>query len=101
MECCLYRLTNAVTAAKINNCTALIKWACGAAGSALPWHGRGRRFDPDQVHQIQLFPALLPSPSSQLTPIDCQCQEAADTGISLGATESQRRSSHKYPGGTG
>ena len=27
------------------------KWACGAAGSALPWHGRGRRFDPDQVHQ--------------------------------------------------
>jgi hypothetical protein len=28
-------------------------WACGAAGSALPWHGRGRRFDPDQVHQIQ------------------------------------------------
>ena len=21
-------------------------------GSALPWHGRGRRFDPDQVHQL-------------------------------------------------
>src|SRR5947209_6021471 len=21
-------------------------------GSALPWHGRGRRFDPDQVHQF-------------------------------------------------
>ena len=31
------------------------KWACGAAGSALPWHGRGRRFDPDQVHQIFPF----------------------------------------------
>src|ERR1700693_1795793 len=30
----------------------LPEWACGAAGSALPWHGRGRRFDPDQVHQI-------------------------------------------------
>ena len=29
----------------------LSKWACGAAGSALPWHGRGHRFDPDQVHQ--------------------------------------------------
>src|SRR5215472_18180921 len=27
-------------------------WACGAVGSALPWHGRGRRFDPDQVHHI-------------------------------------------------
>jgi DNA-3-methyladenine glycosylase II len=26
-------------------------WACGAAGSALPWHGRGHRFDPGQVHQ--------------------------------------------------
>jgi hypothetical protein len=30
----------------------LQSWACGAAGSALPWHGRGRRFDPDQVHHI-------------------------------------------------
>ncbi len=29
-------------------------WACGAAGSALPWHGRGHRFDPDQVHQTPL-----------------------------------------------
>src|ERR1700722_8560195 len=29
------------------------QWACGAAGSALPWHGRGRRFDPDQVHHFQ------------------------------------------------
>src|SRR5260370_40428176 len=27
-------------------------WACGAVGSALPWHGRGRRFDPDQVHHF-------------------------------------------------
>src|SRR5215510_1932892 len=31
---------------------AVTVWACGAAGSALPWHGRGRRFDPDQVHHI-------------------------------------------------
>ncbi len=28
------------------------QWACGAVGSALPWHGRGRRFEPDQVHHI-------------------------------------------------
>ena len=28
------------------------QWACGAAGSALPWHGRGRRFDPGQVHHF-------------------------------------------------
>ncbi len=32
---------------------AYLKWACGAAGSALPWHGRGHRFDPDQVHQFK------------------------------------------------
>src|SRR4029077_8631499 len=45
-----------------------VLWACGAAGSALPWHGRGRRFDPDQVHQI-LFtlehPALSRSPMTK------------------------------------
>src|SRR5579871_2947476 len=26
-------------------------WACGAVGSALPWHGRGREFESLQVHQ--------------------------------------------------
>ena len=25
-------------------------WACSSFGRALPWHGRGGRFDPDQVH---------------------------------------------------
>jgi|SRR5580698_4384054 hypothetical protein len=35
-----------------------LKWACGAAGSALPWHGRGRRFDPDQVHHLYNMPAV-------------------------------------------
>ena len=32
-----------------------VEWACGAVGSALPWHGRGRRFEPDQVHQVSNF----------------------------------------------
>jgi hypothetical protein len=27
------------------------QWACGAVGSALPWHGRGREFESHQVHQ--------------------------------------------------
>ena len=27
-------------------------WACGAVGSALPWHGRGQGFESLQVHQI-------------------------------------------------
>jgi hypothetical protein len=40
------------------------KWACGAAGSALPWHGRGHRFDPDQVHQTQIARLGLPRRSS-------------------------------------
>jgi hypothetical protein len=26
-------------------------WACGAVGSALPWHGRGQGFESLQVHQ--------------------------------------------------
>ena len=44
-------LTNWHAAEKIRELHCLQTWACGAAGSALPWHGRGRRFDPDQVHQ--------------------------------------------------
>ena len=36
----------------VRNGQLVVVWACGAAGSALPWHGRGRRFDPDQVHHI-------------------------------------------------
>jgi hypothetical protein len=26
------------------------KWGCGAAGSVLEWHSRGRGFDPRQLH---------------------------------------------------
>ena len=46
--------------------------ACGAAGSALPWHGRGRRFDPDQVHQ-KFMPAvyILRSETTQKFYIGC------------------------------
>src|SRR5664280_870604 len=44
-------LTNPVRAETIRELHSPM-WACGAAGSALPWHGRGHRFDPDQVHQI-------------------------------------------------
>ena len=44
------------------------EWACGAAGSALPWHGRGHRFDPGQVHQYTPYEAnicrKLTTPSS-------------------------------------
>ena len=28
----------------------LVSWACGAVGSALPWHGRGQGFESLQVH---------------------------------------------------
>ena len=45
------RLTNLPQATTIEELSHQ-SWACGAAGSALPWHGRGRRFDPDQVHQF-------------------------------------------------
>src|SRR5271166_2889660 len=43
------------------------EWACGAAGSALPWHGRGRRFDPDQVHH-KLNTSVLVCIELQLPP---------------------------------
>src|SRR5580692_11311094 len=48
---CLTPPPQAETIGELHPCS---KWACGAAGSALPWHGRGHRFDPDQVHQSQL-----------------------------------------------
>ena len=44
-------LTNRTLAETIGELHPCSMWACGAAGSALPWHGRGHRFDPDQVHQ--------------------------------------------------
>src|ERR1700679_3840105 len=45
-------LTNQTPTETIRELHPCSMWACGAAGSALPWHGRGHRFDPDQVHQI-------------------------------------------------
>src|SRR5581483_2142045 len=38
----------------------LSEWACGAVGSALPWHGRGREFESLQVHQIFFKPKIHP-----------------------------------------
>src|SRR6185312_14989409 len=54
------------------------EWACGAAGSALPWHGRGRRFDPDQVHQFPGMPFvyILQSESSRRFYIGAATQPA-------------------------
>ena len=37
--------------------------ACGAVGSALPWHGRGREFESHQVHQT--FRRLTLTPNYQ------------------------------------
>ncbi len=37
----------------------LQSWACGAAGSALPWHGRGRRFDPHRPYQPNRLNPLM------------------------------------------
>src|SRR6185437_13315777 len=54
-----FRLTICGQSARIDLSTPL--WACGAVGSALPWHGRGRRFDPDQVHH-----PLFGNPSATL-----------------------------------
>src|SRR3989304_7811919 len=29
----------------------ILSWGCSSVGRALEWHSRGRRFDPDQLHQ--------------------------------------------------
>ena len=60
-------------------------WACGAAGSALPWHGRGHRFDPDQVHQLnQSFRSSLPPrPCRILSQIPKPLLEPASHRVSL------------------
>jgi hypothetical protein len=48
--------------------------ACGAVGSALPWHGRGREFESHQVHQnkaqqnIDLRKCLCASTSRKRSP---------------------------------
>lgn len=53
-----------------DRCTALAGrigreyWAVGAVGSALPWHGRGHRFEPGTVHHPQIVsvsPSLIRS----------------------------------------
>ena len=34
-------------------------WGCSSVGRALEWHSRGRRFDPDQLHQIPAIRAKV------------------------------------------
>src|SRR5438132_14317888 len=38
----------------------LREWACGAVGSALPWHGRGQGFESLQVHQLNVSIPQVP-----------------------------------------
>src|SRR5271167_4033796 len=54
----------AVGAASPNAMMGLKSWACGAVGSALPWHGRGQGFESLQVHQIPFQSAFLRADSS-------------------------------------
>ncbi len=34
-------------------------WGCSSVGRALAWHVRGRRFNPDQLHQKQAEKEVL------------------------------------------
>jgi hypothetical protein len=45
-------LTNPARAETIRELHPPLSGPVAQFGSALPWHGRGRRFDPDQVHQF-------------------------------------------------
>ena len=35
------------------SCIITKQWGCSSVGRALEWHSRGRRFDPDHLHQKQ------------------------------------------------
>jgi hypothetical protein len=48
---------------------------------ALPWHGRGRRFDPDQVHHIFIFPHLYLSATFFPQPRQVVCGPYYAAGI--------------------
>ena len=59
----------------------LQSWACGAAGSARPWHRRGRRFDPHRPYQY----LLTNSPSVALGILGCS-RVGSETVWRLGVT---------------
>ena len=70
------------------------QWACGAAGSALPWHGRGRRFDPDQVHHLYDMPAVYVLQSERSERFYIGCAEQPELRLkqhNRGQTISTRR----------
>src|SRR5579875_1456210 len=57
------------------------EWACGAAGSALPWHGRGHRFDPDQVHQTTPTNEAYAGNAPLLSEMRCQMRSARSAAL--------------------
>ena len=72
----------------------LVAWACGAVGSALPWHGRGREFESHQVHQtlqaLTRLPRCLTSPKSRTIPA-FQSLNRSSGGASTALRSSQNR----------
>src|SRR5208337_3180768 len=69
------------------------RWACGAVGSALPWHGRGREFESHQVHQllrltfrrtrVSLPDHFLSDPGRPVTSRATHCLKPSGISISL------------------
>ena len=57
-------LCDPLRAVRAGDNTKSLIWACSSIGRALPWHGRGRRFEPDQVHSAR--PALLANSRAKL-----------------------------------
>src|ERR1700712_4930721 len=50
-------------------------WACGAVGSALPWHGRGQGFESLQVHQKPVF--------EKYSPVSAAARKIAEKSLAL------------------
>src|SRR5438270_8293993 len=66
----------------VENRTIKLSGPVAQFGSALPWHGRGRRFDPDQVHH--LFNNLADPPRSAWPEIGRKFEEASAVSTCFG-----------------
>ena len=82
-------------------------WACGAVGSALPWHGRGRGFESLQVHQtFQRFADTrfaithpFPRPTISLdTDYDADNQDVQQETFGFQTCLKNRRARSTFPG---
>ena len=55
-------------------------YSCGAVGSALPWHGRGREFESHQVHQNVSYTYRFPARQDVATGVQLESKTSFQHG---------------------